>query len=622
MASLATLGAIPELLYGVLQHLEPRDTVSLLRTSKIFYPICHKHLWTDLWLFEGSQSPRFGCLWGNNVCRKIYGTLCRYGVEGCGLKHTRSLRLHRRSLDESNEFVQTGLIFEFGRLLSAGSLDLDCVELFYDDGEYCNQQSPQRAKFLAHIAEHSIRKGPENFSFIVTIALDPEALDTILNDLPVERITDLCLELNWTLGRYRSDSEIHNAYDRGYNSDDPDYNDDYRNSDASSDHHDIYTEYEENDSQETLAIALAEILNQAVNLKYLAIETARDSSEFRFRDPRHLKELEILRNTIKSMPKLQSLEIIGEFFHPSFFVTPPPTTKRVVYDGLFSHRWFRKFARCSFTNVKDLVVIWRWDGLRQQWCRRDFARHPQFVADVRFCGLQTCQFSGFEGVVLGVEQAVIKRNPGLDKASKIRLSYPVVERLGNAAGAKLITASTNFLNLVPNDSEVRGNIEKGEEEKKIEVTKTVQECLQSMPKNLENLEARRVARDRAQELSDECRNRIQNLFSNIESQFVSAYTQKILDRSADEEQVDMKMASKDYLKILIEAMEGGDAWTSKRAQADNFLERCRDKMKEEVDACTKHWAGERAMDLIFQVDTDDQWIEKFTQECAEKLSLR
>ncbi|KAF3098987.1 hypothetical protein TWF706_006573 [Orbilia oligospora] len=177
------------------------------------------------------------------------------------------------------------------------------------------------------------------------------------------------------------------------------------------------------------AESLANLLNRTSNLKVLSISTVKDFYRRRYRSLHLIYHLIILKDTIKFLQKLQTLEIRGKFFHPSFFITPPESCKKVVYEGLFSHEWFRRFVRCGFENVLYLRVRCRHNRQQTRRCETEFAPNKVLIKDVRVCGLKRCELRGVERITEGLEEALLRRNAGLEDYSRRRLEGIVARRL-------------------------------------------------------------------------------------------------------------------------------------------------------------------------------------------------
>ncbi|EGX43276.1 hypothetical protein AOL_s00215g12 [Orbilia oligospora ATCC 24927] len=445
-ASLKTIGTIPELLYEILSYLTPQDTFSLLLTCKSFYPVCYKHLWTDLRLYRVHASED-----GERcklVCGMILKAIKNRGVGGSGLKYTRVLRLHRGSLGGGGGgFVRSGLCAEVIRLLDDGGLELEGVELSYFNDRIDNPNRPTQdgVTFLKKIREYSLKKGPEDFSLAVTTVHNAHAV-MHLYTLPLQNITTLYLEMDWTITaprrpyfdpprtenfRFFENQGSYGAYEDGDGDDDGGnanpINDYDSGSWSDANGGPISNDQSQLDTQ--TAESLANLLNRTSSLKVLSISTVKEFYRRRYRSLHLIYHLITLKDTIKSLQRLQSLEIRGKFFHPSFFITPPESCKKVVYEGLFSHEWFRRFARCGFENVLYLRVRCRHNRQQTRRCEKEFAPNKVLIEDVRVCGLKRCELKGVERITEGLEEALLRRNTGLEDYSRRRLESIIAKRL-------------------------------------------------------------------------------------------------------------------------------------------------------------------------------------------------
>ncbi|KAK6520953.1 hypothetical protein TWF506_001189 [Arthrobotrys conoides] len=420
MTSLKTIGAIPELLYEILSHLAPQDTFSLLLTSKTFYPVCYKHLWTDLRLYRVHASEadeRRARLISDGILKAIQGR--RWGCSG--LRFTRVLRLHRGSLGGGvGGFVRSGLCNEVMRLLDAGGMELEGFEVSYFTA------------FLKRIKEYSLKKGPSKFFLTVTAGHNINAVLQMNSGLPLQNITTLNLEMDWTVTAPTipfSEPAVTETFgsgiEGGYGAYDDDDNDQGSWSDANGGP--ISNDPSQLDGQ--LAYSLVDLLNRTTNLKVLSIYTVKDYYRRRYRPLLIQKYLILVRDAIKTHQTLHTLEIRGKFFHPSFFITPPESARKVVYEGIFSHDWFRRFSKCEFGGVLDLRVRCRHNRQQTRKFEREFAPNKVVIEDVRVCGLRRCELLGVGRVTEGLEEAVLRRNKRLVDDSRRRLEGVIAGRV-------------------------------------------------------------------------------------------------------------------------------------------------------------------------------------------------
>ncbi|KAK6503243.1 hypothetical protein TWF481_008272 [Arthrobotrys musiformis] len=674
MPSLKEIGAVPELLYEILGYLDPQDTSSLRQTCKALYPVCNRGLWSDLRLYKFDPAEP-GPTEGLDLHESIYNRIMKSirlaqqsgkgGEEGSGLKHTRSLRLHRLSLTWSPEahsgFLGSGLCSYLGELLSAGGLDLDCVELSYirrytafgitsthdDDRTIPGRPGTRRAAhkglvFLAQVQDYLLKKGPGNCSFIVTMSLDPGITD----NFRFQTITDLRLELDWTITGEAQPSWTNNytggfGFGRCYDDDDDDeYEDDNSTRLCLYNPSSMEGHWPQNDgpdpsqSNVILALQLTVVLKRAVNLKHLSILSVRDFDKNLYYQKFRLDRLEhlvYLRDTIQRMPKLRTLKILGKFFHPSFFCPPPESAKTVVYEGIFSRDWFQQLLNHPLTHVENLRIRYRHNHPQNNAkFLPKFFPFPLIVKEehVKFRNLRSCKLIGLRNLVQGLAQAILRLNKGLNHASKMNLSGLAAECLGEPVFVKLMGSTSP--DSLPWAHKKYHDIFEGRSAADNEQTAeldalaelTVKTSLRSMPTSLEHKADLIPMGPRASQFAEQCEKDIRSLLPLLTPQFCLEYGWKIAEgaNSGELPPIDKNTALKEYLRILTEALEDSERWMEKRVGANKFFDRCYEEVEGKVDACVKKYTGERILDFIYRTETESELVAMVAKECAEHLS--
>ncbi|KAK6503244.1 hypothetical protein TWF481_008273 [Arthrobotrys musiformis] len=470
MASLEDIGRrIPELLFDILEYLNPQDTFSLLLAGKDFYSVCHKQLWKDLRVYKvgvsNDEHPH------ESISPKILKSIDAYGVEGSGLGSTRSLRLHRESLRyQAPEFVESGLCSKLGLLLEGGELELDCVELSYfcsNMKSWQKRTKPQILLFLKLMGDYLLERGTKGFSLILTMTCDPGIIIDV--PFPLQSVTDLRLEMDWTIGlfeplnarssRWVSGTQRVSVIRAGGEEQVlfslPGLRNEDRGNDAvHPDDSDLTTQADQCVFNHEIITALIEMLLQTVNLKYLSIRTSKHQPDVEYKNLRLAPESTpvVLRDTIKNIPKLHTLEIIGRFFHPSYFITPPESVQRVVYDGFFSHEWFERFSRCSFPNVRDLRVSFTTINIEGLWCGPSVEQNKLVIKDVEVTGVRRCELIAVGRATVGLELAMIKRNKGLTEDSKRRLAGVFAKNVQRFDDEEVLRRGLEFMSPSPPSS--------------------------------------------------------------------------------------------------------------------------------------------------------------------------
>ncbi|KAK6357512.1 hypothetical protein TWF718_001821 [Orbilia javanica] len=96
------------------------------------------------------------------------------------------------------------------------------------------------------------------------------------------------------------------------------------------------------------------VLSGTISLKRLRIEGKRFLRDSPYPIGELQPQLSELQAAITNLKQLKSLELSLMIFHPSFFITPPESVRKLSITQKVSIAWWRQFARCPFTNVEEL----------------------------------------------------------------------------------------------------------------------------------------------------------------------------------------------------------------------------------------------------------------------------
>ncbi|KAF3226371.1 hypothetical protein TWF106_000864 [Orbilia oligospora] len=616
MVSLLTVARAPELIDEVLDYLDPKDTVSLLLTCRTLYPLCNRQLWSNLRLYQTESQE--DCT--KDLCKKLLTTIQTNKIQRTGLVNTKKIILHYESLNRTGGFVESGLIQEFGTLLSCGYLSPHFVELhlpridvnklgfnllsYATRAPRMSEQLKDKLRtcekvtwFLGCLKDVSSRI-QHNFSLSVHVPLDPEVLNT-WRLLDISKITEITVDIDWKINHPR-DQYLQVRTEDGY---------------------DLDASY----ANTQLSHTLSTFLREAPNIRKLWISTSFDYYEGQKRGYGDLEasdSLEDLQDAFTSLSKLQILSIRGKFFHPSFFITPPDSTRTVIYEGVFSDKWFNQFCQCHFVNVTNMTVELTAQDPKFAMVQRnaEFEYSPYSVQDVAFTGIQNCrlELNGLEEVYADtLRQAVLRRNRGLHIPSKERLSGSIAENARKIAEASLNHACSNYISIASARlTSTPKTLDNETEESQIQ--NCVQQCIRTLPKSLENLESWEVATSDSKKMLVQSEARIKNLIMMAAPQFVLESTEERLNgnENPDPDEVTMKL-----LKNMMKVLKNEKAWRKNQKKTLRFSRQCRAQLEREIEAGVKIATGERVIETITQgeyLPIEDVY-QRLTQDVAEDI---
>ncbi|KAF3128519.1 hypothetical protein TWF594_011572 [Orbilia oligospora] len=527
MASLVGLSQAPETLYLILKHLDSNDLFSLLLTCKSLYPTCYCELWSALG-FEGpnpiNPTRRTVPVKGYTRFRDAIDT---FGADNLGFKYTKFLGLgasifrnRDRSLDLGKKLVG---------LLKTGKLAPSVADVRFNPwgrrssksiivSSNANPDIPQEFtremyQVLAGLKKYSETKSPENLS----ISLRTELVYTIPRLFDLEKITTYEVGLSF----------YHRGKNRSWSTPDSPNN--------TGNH----------------ILELKTLLGGMTNLKHFSWNmNFRTPHRDAFLIEKFTTEFDELQEVFTKMQYLESLALLDCLFHPSFFLIPPKTVKKLEYGGNLSNIWWRRFAKYSFTGVEDLFI--RAIETSKECSMTAFLPPDSFedvntllLGEVAITGLKKCTlglcggWSSFRPLDLG--ECIIQKNKHLehsisDATAENRAQMLVCRAYSRISGkllnyGSLITHkyTSKFVESAPGDGS------RFDEQIKEECTQILLHG--SKPVDLEDWKA---GRSRAKEFAQGCRFELQNKLSTCIDMVLDDYALRLasgedLDRSSFEE---------------------------------------------------------------------------------------
>ncbi|KAK6507451.1 hypothetical protein TWF481_005883 [Arthrobotrys musiformis] len=352
---MTTLSLLPvELIYHITSYLDECEVVYLLRTSKHFYSVLRRRVWSTFTIREH---------WADvcNYLAKLADLTREVGADVLGYQHIHKIEvLTPFPSFTKGQSMLSGFHEILLGLIEQGKIDLRHVYIrgngrfawprcLLDDSERrVRKGDSQELFFLQRVKDYSWSKTIQELSMNVATSnlltlVESDALNlSVLTKLTVEIDLGGVGCWNDSLGE-RCTSEA-----------------------------------------EEYLTKLPGIFAQTVELRELSFCTnilswsTYDASWVRNeRFPEWLRDLQIAFDNLK---KLKVLKIGNDqyenrtcyqvFFHPSFFVRPPENCKVVEYCSTVSVAWWRLFASHPFTGVKSLKLNLRpldpeatwWDG--------------------------------------------------------------------------------------------------------------------------------------------------------------------------------------------------------------------------------------------------------------------
>ncbi|KAK6336676.1 hypothetical protein TWF718_009469 [Orbilia javanica] len=370
---MATLSLLPvELIYYITYFLDECEIVYFLRTSKHFYSILRRRVWSTLTFHE---------YWTN--VRDYLATLAtlthEVGTDALGYRYIKKIEvLTPRISFRFSHSSKSGFLDLVLGLIDAGKIDLREVyikgngKFHWPRSRYTGhgiiEDAEKQFIFLHRLKEYSRSKSIQEFSMnIVTTDLF-SLLE--MDALSPRVITKLSVNMDL-------DKKPHYCPQNGM----------------------------ETWADEYLAI-LPKFLTDAVELRELRLITRADGGRVydgSIYHPRLSEPLRDLQTALDSLTRLRVFKIGTDdstkclvyettkchhpiFFHPSFLAIPPRGCEVVEYCATVSVAWWRQFASQSFPGVEELKLNTLPMGLRKrgwmgEWNSLDLAQYDQFTTD-------------------------------------------------------------------------------------------------------------------------------------------------------------------------------------------------------------------------------------------------
>ncbi|KAK6512768.1 hypothetical protein TWF506_008935 [Arthrobotrys conoides] len=335
---MATLSLLPvELIYHVTSYLDECEVVYFLRTSKHFYSILRRRVWSTFTIHEHWQDA-------SNYLAKLADLTREVGTDALGYRYIKKIEI----LTPGNSFgrgqsMKSGFHDILLDLIDTGKIELREIYVrangiygwprrIYDDAEHHSGGCiPQRFFFLRRIREYAQSKSIQEFS--MGIATD-NILSLIEADvLEVSLLTKLSVTMS--LGGEAA-----------------------------------WNENEDETGRRRYLTMLPGVLTQAAGLRELGFRVEPGIRSTYRPGSVHQKQFsESLNNfqtAVSSLKRLRVLKIGNDgnrvkpqdqvLFHPSFFLYPPENCKVLEYSATVSVAWWRQFASHPFAGVEHLKL--------------------------------------------------------------------------------------------------------------------------------------------------------------------------------------------------------------------------------------------------------------------------
>ncbi|KAK6524408.1 hypothetical protein TWF281_011316 [Arthrobotrys megalospora] len=362
MTSLVELSKTPEIIYLILRYLPSEDLFSLLRTCKALYPACYRELWSTL-VFENytdeyTYTPTLlrpdRSVARPNILTKLIKS---DGVESIGIKYTKQLGIGKELLtrrDEDHSSVEpngavadsddrrastrvTELNDVLADLLESGDLTPRVISLNLNIPNSAATSYPDcDNRLLSCLKKCANGKEYSDFSVNVqTYAI--HQLPAFFNLAQITR-----LELFAVLGRSSRPAEYSDSWTAVVPSDSDDET--VTAAEIETSHH---------------IKELTDMLNQTFNLNHFTFADGdRYTNIFEISSDVVSKELAKFQTAITNLQYLKTLKLYTYIFHPSFFLIPPPSVRKLVYSGDLSPSWWRQFAACPHLNNVEYLKFY------------------------------------------------------------------------------------------------------------------------------------------------------------------------------------------------------------------------------------------------------------------------
>lgn len=200
---------------------------------------------------------------------------------------------------------------------------------------------------------------------------------------------------------------------------------------------------------------LGSLLTRMINLKHFSWDMkVRIHRRNKFKQSDFLTEFEELQAAFTNMQRLESLALLDYLFHPSFFLIPPSTVKKLEYGGYLSRLWWRRFAEYPFPGVEDMHIRAMESSKLVQ-----IPRFPNlddlFLEDVAITRLKNftlgiCQgTNSYRPVDLG--ECILRKNTGLRQRVSTAIAKDQAHLLINRAQLRILQKIENYKPIIVND---------------------------------------------------------------------------------------------------------------------------------------------------------------------------
>ncbi|KAF3289728.1 hypothetical protein TWF970_003488 [Orbilia oligospora] len=351
---MATLSLLPvELIYCVTSYLDECEIVYFMRTSKHFYSVLRRRVWSTFTFHEYWRDV-------SNYLAKLADLTREVGTDVLGYHHIKKIEvLTPRNSFGPSQSRKSGFHDILLGLIESGKIDLREIYIRgngingwpqirydeYDDTGKCNSPS---LVFLRRIKEYAQSKSIREFSMNIATSNILSLVEADVVEFRLLTKLSVCMTLD-----FRRPPE-------------------YETTPGQSAHI--------NQGDRYLA-TLPGVLNQTAELRELRfranIGRCMEDGPGSIHDPKLAEPLENLQTAIGNLKRLRVLKIGNDestdctseqiFFHPSFFMIPPETCEVVEYYATVSVAWWRKFASHHFSGVKQLKLNITPMGLEGRW---------------------------------------------------------------------------------------------------------------------------------------------------------------------------------------------------------------------------------------------------------------
>ncbi|KAK6530151.1 hypothetical protein TWF694_003519 [Orbilia ellipsospora] len=417
MATLITLTTLPSAFRNILQRLKHREVFFLLLTCKSLHSVSYPYLWEHLDLSSYDDYIN-----KSKTCSRLSRILKTKGAENIGLlKHTKEITLPGNCFSPEGDFVKTGLIEIFRGLIESGKLGLIAITLSFDysKNDKIFTGTPEVKRFLNTLKKYSKSKTPEEFRiYLLTSNL---AIPPVLALFDLEKVNTLWLHMAYSerdIEKALDDSDDDELSEDDLSDDENDgvnenSGDEYSGSLGSDEYRDMGNA-DRSFKNTKMALLVASLIKGVTNVQNICISSSSDISGGYYTDLKMSDALREVQSAFKGLKYLLNLEIVVKFFHPSLFIAPPESTRRVKYRGPFSNVWWRDFAIYPFTNVEHMILTYdTFPSKSTKRCKSDYTPKPIKLNEVAIQTLKTISTQNCEYAVADLAACIVKRNKSL-----------------------------------------------------------------------------------------------------------------------------------------------------------------------------------------------------------------